>query len=209
MDLFLHGLKVEDLLQQWGPSFRWLFDSAIANQSENSVFPVGEEDVLKLILIHVEVMDKNHPQYDNVDRSVDIKFNSISINFNRETIVKFLGFIKNFGPDLSKTRYQQPSQTTSSQPAQSARATSSARRSSDGSIPPLPPNFTHKPGASPTPAPSKSGRVTLRQQVSINAVQLLLNENGRSMAIVTLSDSVVDIKILDQALIVEGCVRYT
>lgn len=52
----------------------------------------------ELININVVILEKGHPEYANVGLDVDVKFNTLIVNFKPETLAKVLLFIK---PDPS------------------------------------------------------------------------------------------------------------
>lgn len=47
----------------------------------------------ELIGINVVILDKGHPEYTNIGLHIDIKFNTLTVNFKPETLAKVLLFI--------------------------------------------------------------------------------------------------------------------
>lgn len=51
-----------------------------------------------MIRIHVEIRDKTHPEYKNIDKLAEVKVNHLSVLFNRETIAMLIHWFANFLP---------------------------------------------------------------------------------------------------------------
>ncbi|KAL4496109.1 hypothetical protein ABPG72_015531 [Tetrahymena utriculariae] len=54
----------------------------------------ASNDSNELINIKVIILDKGHPEYQNVELDIDLKFNTLIVNFKPETLAKVLLFIK-------------------------------------------------------------------------------------------------------------------
>ena len=88
--LIVHGAIVEDQLQPWGPDFRYL---ATSEQQKHA-------KIDDLIHVAYRSISSTSPTYQNINHSLDFKFNDLDVMLNRETIVVLIGCLKNIVKSL-------------------------------------------------------------------------------------------------------------
>lgn len=235
VDISLRNLKIEDLLQDWGPEFSWLADSTIANYEAQSIWRGPADDSSKLIAFHLELLDPSHPAVEQhgTDKFCELKFNSLSVNFNRETWVQFIQFLPNFvgGGDPAPPPAPQAA-PMSAVPKELSSLKAQSRLSLRGSAPRRPTslnlgspasNPSTRPAARPTDLKKMFVKIlypqsafsddfphfsfvfsTFKMSISVNAIQLSLNDDAKCLSVWALSDSFAQVTTRSSIFTVEG-----
>jgi hypothetical protein len=201
LDISLRTLKIDDLLLDWGPDFGWLADSTIANLESQSIWRGPSDDASNLIVFHLEMLDHAHPNYaaHGTDKFCELKFNSLSLNFNRDTWAEFIRFLPNFagGAEPDQPPPLTAKSTTTDSTASFGRTSRPGSSRRAGTDAPTPPDSTRI-------AEPSDDSLRFKMSISINAIQLSLNDQARCLSVWALSDSFAEVTTRSSGLSVEG-----
>jgi hypothetical protein len=87
----LNGLQVEDKFQPFGPNFQYLLLTNISSNNNSSSPTISEFVKIEYLSAH-----KDSPSYSGADQDIDVLFNTLHVNMNRETLIQLLETSKKF-----------------------------------------------------------------------------------------------------------------
>lgn len=83
---------IEDRQQQWGKEFSFLATSISEKGSLNR-----EADMIQA---RYSIVQRNSPEYDNLDQSVSLHFDTLHLHCNRETVMLLMQFTNSIRQEI-------------------------------------------------------------------------------------------------------------
>lgn len=203
----LHNISVKDMLQKWGPEFRFLVTSKpmplpiphhlrkstdfesqeqASQQSEEKRTKPSENDLIKAYYFMIK---EHSPEYERVDNILHIVANSLHLMVNRETVVSLLNAVDVFMGHFN--------------PMYEARKAYREALIKAGKVkPPMKPDTEPPPMRQPTPRMSASHlRTTIFKLTAVlQQFTLTLNKEGKKLALCTFGTSSVQYDHYEETL---------